>query len=63
MILKCAPISVCYFRESPVNGFFCFTGKQVKSFCEQLQKLGHKIAQRKLKHGAALPVPLFKQSG
>ena len=52
-----------FFRESSVNGFFCFTGKQVKSFCEQLQKLGHKIAQRKTKHAATLPVPLSKQPG
>ena len=44
-----------------MNGFFYFTGKQVKSFCEHLQKLSHKIAQKKLKHGTTLP--LCKQPG
>ena len=30
------------FRESCINGCFSFTGKQVQTFCEQLQKLSYK---------------------
>ena len=43
-------------RKAPVNGTFCFTGKQIEFFCEQIKMFGRNYAKRRSQSlPAALP--------